>query len=50
MLMCLSTASIHIANTLIFHEKTKYIELECYQVREQTEVGYIKTFHLINNQ
>lgn len=43
---CDFTAAIHIANNLIFHEITKYVQLDCHKIRDRIGNGLIKTLHV----
>ena len=42
-LYCDNTSALHTANNFVFHERTKWIELDCYKTREATECGFLKT-------
>jgi len=41
--ICDNQVVIHISSNPIFHERTKYIEANCYFIRENTVFGNIKT-------
>jgi len=46
-MICDSKTAIQIAANPIFHERTKYFDIDCHFVRERICQGMLKTQHII---
>ena len=48
-LICDNQVALHIACNLVFHERTKYIEVDCHFIREKIASGCVATSFVNSN-